>query len=282
MYYPQGFDRKRAIELADLVDQAYTQVNAFLAEEAWRIEGGYTLIAEIRYAGTAGAASGKNLTSFDKELRKLPAGKVLRKGESPLPIGFIARRGAETFLVFRGTTTSKEWLQDFNIRLTAYPYGRFGRIHEGFLRTYEVFRQTILDAMAGLGKTRRLFVTGHSLGAGLATVAALDIASATGLGAPILYNFASPRVGDAAFVRAYNDVMSGRSYRLMNTCDMVVSVPFPVPFLGFLGGYFTHVDTPVCFTTQHEDMERNHHLDTYRAALKSRPLRSGLFRKLFG
>jgi hypothetical protein len=44
-------------------------------------------------------------------------------------------------------------------------------------------------------------------------------------------------------------------------------VPFPVPFLGFLGGYFTHVETPVDFTAQEESSEKNHHMDTYMAAL---------------
>jgi hypothetical protein len=48
---------------------------------------------------------------------------------------------------------------------------------------------------------------------------------------------------------------------------VVVSLPLPVPILGVIGGYFTHIDTPVEFTFQEDDLEKNHVIETYLSAL---------------
>ena len=122
---------------------------------------------------------------------------------------------------------------------------------------------------------------GHSLGAALATLAASDVVSTMGFPEAKVYTFASPRVGDKAFAAEYNHMFMGRSFRIANTCDLIVAMPFPVPFLGFLGGYFTHVETPVEFTRQEEDVEKNHDLATYLNALRADTDRKGLLRSIF-
>ena len=73
MYFPPKFDRSRAIELCKLVDQAYQQFEYFKQASPWKLQGNYTLVAEISYhtvlsfgvddgsnstAGRASAASG--------------------------------------------------------------------------------------------------------------------------------------------------------------------------------------------------------------------------------
>jgi triacylglycerol lipase len=217
--------------------------------------------------------------NFDMEFRQLVRSRL--QGEEGLPIGFIARRASEVFLIFRGTMTTKEWIRDFSIHLTPYPHRTSGRVHDGFIQTYDVFRQSIRDGLGRVGAGKRLFISGHSLGAGLATLAAPDIASTMGFTPAAIYTFASPRVGDRAFADDYNRSFSTRSFRISNTCDIVTAMPFPVPFLGFLGGYFTHVETPVDFTLQTEDVEKNHLMDTYREALTADTTRGRLLRTLF-
>jgi hypothetical protein len=61
---------------------------------------------------------------------------------------------------------------------------------------------------------------------------------------------------------------------------LIPLMPFPVPFMGFVGGYYTHVETPVDFTTQEESIEKNHELDTYLKALQADRGRDGLLRRL--
>lgn len=71
----------------------------------------------------------------------------------------------------------------------------------------------------------RLYVTGHSLGAALSQLFTLDL----GLSRPDIpvtnINFASPRVGNAAFVDLYEQHAAGTTLRVRNTHDVVPDVP---------------------------------------------------------
>ena len=79
-----------------------------------------------------------------------------------------------------------------------------------------------------------VYITGHSLGGALATIAALDIARKNKLNNPInLYTFASPRVGDNTFADKFNEFVSKdkiKAFRFANSEDIVPKVPFPVWF----------------------------------------------------
>ena len=268
------------MELAKLVAQAYDQAAAFQRNREWNIRGGYSLVRELRYMESEAPTPKEGVSHFAKELRRLA--RTRAQLNSGLPIGFIAQRGAEAVLVFRGTMTANEWIADFKVRLTPNTIAGTGKVHDGFLRTYTLFREAIRQSLESIDGRTRLFVAGHSLGAGLATLAAMDLASRPGSRRPALYTFASPRVGDRQFARDFNGLLSERSFRIANTCDLVTSIPFPVPFLRFIGGYFTHVETPVEFTIQHEDVEKNHSIDTYLKALEPATEKKGLLRSIFG
>jgi triacylglycerol lipase len=278
MYYPKNFDRGRAIELGGLVKQAYTQLADFQDDRPWSLKGNYSLVSELKYLGIQISAT-NTVNQFDKELREFAKSK-LQRGKG-LPIGFIAENTGEVFLIFRGTVTTSEWLRDLNIRLTSYPHLDSCKVHEGFLQTYNVFRTKITETLAVLDTRKRFFIAGHSLGAALATLAVPDLAASTGFKSPVVYTYASPRVGDKAFARSYDRQYGKRSFRIANTSDLVVSIPPPVPFLGFIGGFFTHVETPIDFTIQEEDLEKNHVIETYLTALKEDRDKQGFLRNLF-
>ena len=278
MYFPKEFDTTRAIELGGLVQQAYVQLKAFQEDKAWKLKGNYSLVNELKYLWPQVSAI-KGANQFDKELRAIAKSRLQRV--QGLPIGFIAEDAGEIFLIFRGTMTPNEWLRDLHIRLTAYPYFESSKVHEGFLQTYNVFRATIIESLEALDARKGLFIAGHSLGSALATLAAQDLAVSTGFCAPVIYTFASPRVGDRSFAESYNRQHGRRSFRIANTSDLIVSMPLPVPFLGFLGGYFTHVETPIDFTVQKEDLEKNHVMETYLTALKKNRGSRGFLKNLF-
>jgi triacylglycerol lipase len=126
---------------------------------------------------------------------------------------------------------------------------------------------TCLAGVKGPRPFLRLYVAGHSLGGALSTLAVPDVARETGFTRPIMYNFGSPRVGDEAFARFYNRSFARSTFRVFNTCDAAVSVPPPLPIPLVGGGFFTHVDTGVVFTSQKKDLDQNHCMDTYMAAL---------------
>ncbi len=279
MYYPSGFDRDKAIELAELVADAYRQLAAFQQNKTWALPEKYSLIAELQYREAATRSKKGLAGQLDSKLRRMARTRL--QDLRGLPIGFIAMSRTDIYLVFRGTMTVHEFVRDFNITMSTYPYARCGKVHDGFVQIYDKFRSSIRHCLKEIGSGKRLYVTGHSLGAALATLAVPDICSATSFKSPVVYTFASPRVGDRQFADQYNQLCRGRSFRVANTSDLVVSLPFPVPFLSFIGGFFTHVDEPVEFTAQKEDAEKNHDIGTYLDSMRAEAGSSGFFKQLF-
>ncbi len=80
-------------------------------------------------------------------------------------------------------------------------------------------------------------VTGHSLGAALATLYTMENAYTDKIGNPLLCTFASPLVGDANFASVFNG-LGLTSWRVDNAPDVVTKLP-PASW------GFVHVDTEV-------------------------------------
>ena len=278
MYFPPDFDLERSIELAHLVTQAYDQLSSFQAGAQWALKGGYTLIKEL-VQDPEGPALSRIHTQFETEIRFFRRSRQTK--DRSYPIGFIARKGNDFFLAFRGTTTVTEWVRNLNVRLTDYPKENFGKVHDGFLETYALMRTTILGVMEQMGPKNRLFVAGHSLGAALGTLALPDISTGIGFRNLALYTFGSPRVGDNQFCRSFNSMFADGAFRIANTSDVVVSLPLPVPIFGIIGGYFAHVEQPVDFTVQENDLEKNHSMKTYLSSLAEAKRAKGIMRNVF-
>jgi triacylglycerol lipase len=153
--------------------------------------------------------------------------------------GFIAQRKGddgcpEIFVVIRGTRLRKEWF--YNFAPNREPYIQ-GDIRTGFLNIYRAcnkhkpsLEQTIEDYFEP-GKftpQTRIFVTGHSLGGALATIATQVIRN-QGYPQSQLYTFASPRVGDTKFAQSFNTLKD--CYRIANTEDIVTTLPIPAGML---------------------------------------------------
>lgn len=130
-----------------------------------------------------------------------------------------------------------------------------------------------------------IHVSGHSLGAALATIAALHAALFCDQRQPgckvDLYTFASPRVGDSRFAQACNQRLS--SFRIANSEDLVPCLPLStlrvigeemspsahvertrLLLAGLSGGVsddiFEHVGVPVSFTAQLGEISSNHNM----------------------
>jgi hypothetical protein len=109
-----------------------------------------------------------------------------------------------------------------------------GRVHHGFLTAYAEVRER-LDAMVRAKRRgQKIWLTGHSLGGALATMAAAHLDPALIQG---IYTYGCPRVGDGAFAR----VLPQRShYRFVHRDDWVPTVP--PELLGYVhGGTFRAV-----------------------------------------
>jgi hypothetical protein len=147
--------------------------------------------------------------------------------------GFGAyRAGDGTALVaFRGTQPDQ--LLDLATDLEAYtsPWSESaGRVHAGFAKAARGVMPPLghwLDHEA-VGRST-LIVTGHSLGAAVATLAA------SAFRPTMLVTLGSPRVGDAAFAATVAGIDGAR---LVDCCDIVTELPPEM-------AAYTHVRAPV-------------------------------------
>lgn len=140
--------------------------------------------------------------------------------------------GSKVVLAFRGTEVSElaDVLVDLDVRRER---DGAGTVHAGFLRAYEQIEEALIDRLTSIHYDR-LYITGHSMGGSLATIAAYR------LGCDLCVTFGSPRVGDRKWARGFNNKLIGRAYRVVNNVDIVSRVP------SFLR--FRHVGIPVLLT----------------------------------
>lgn len=121
-------------------------------------------------------------------------------------------------LVFRGTGETTDWLTNLKFDYARWPHGK-GKVHSGFKAALDVVWDEIAKAIAPLKGP--LFITGHSLGGAIATLAGARIGRDGVQRAT--YAFGAPRVGDATFAENYPANM--RLYRVVNDNDAVTVVP---------------------------------------------------------
>ncbi|TVQ13865.1 MAG: lipase family protein [Leptolyngbya sp. DLM2.Bin27] len=141
-----------------------------------------------------------------------------------------------------------------------------GRIHTGFRRIADsIINPLAVDAVRQINPKKPCYVSGHSLGAALATVLALDMALAVPELRPQLqvYVYASPRVGNPEFARSYAQILPN-SYRITNLADPIPTMP-PTR----LRAEFVHVGEEWAFLSQGGDILPNHIVDTYRRAVNA-------------
>src|SRR6267378_553187 len=109
-----------------------------------------------------------------------------------------------------------------------------GHVHGGFKEAFQRIAPKLTEAVKQHAPNRPLWITGHSLGAALATLAADTLPGTAGV-----YTFGSPLVGDQIFAGRFNQRFTDRSYRYIDDHDAVTHVP-PEPF-GLPIGLYTHV-----------------------------------------
>jgi predicted lipase len=123
-------------------------------------------------------------------------------------------------------------------------------------------------------RQRPMVVTGHSLGAALATLFVMENDSKKKFDISTSSTFASPRVGNLEFARAF-DLLPIDSWRIVNTLDLVPKLPPHIPLVL----EYDHVETACPFSSA--GFAKNnpvcwHVLETYLHWLDvSFPLRQG-------
>ncbi len=127
--------------------------------------------------------------------------------------------------VFRGTDEAADWLDNLNVVRVPGP---FGEVHAGFhgalMDVWPDMRRAIRNVRNADSVRRPLWLTGHSLGGALATLAASRLVDDD---EPFfgVYTYGAPRCGDKEFARVYRIEAGSRTYRFQNNNDVVSRVP---------------------------------------------------------
>lgn len=121
--------------------------------------------------------------------------------------------------------------------------GSFGEQLETLAITRELARGK-RRSLAEARPVRPMVVTGHSLGAALATLFVMENHRKKSFDIKTCCTFASPRVGNAEFARTF-DKIPITSWRIVNACDIVPKLPPHIPVLLD----YDHVDTECKFTS---------------------------------
>ena len=129
-------------------------------------------------------------------------------------------------VAFRGTEADvkdpvgslKDIKADMKAKRTKCETG--GNIHTGFKDAFDTVAMDIQNTLNKEAlKDKPLFITGHSLGGALATIAAKKLSHRGGIAA--CYTFGSPRVGNDKWILNIKNPI----YRLVNAADCVTMLP---------------------------------------------------------
>lgn len=111
----------------------------------------------------------------------------------------------------------------------------------------------ISEAISELPPEIPLYVTGHSLGGALATLAAYKVfIYQSGANLAQVYTFGSPRTVQSHLAELIDQDLEGKIYRVVNGYDIVARIPPRIPIILS----YHHVDKLIFFTRKKEHIEQ--------------------------
>lgn len=245
----------------------YTQIASFKGHDVETVE---KIPVEVPTSaqGDSQDPVERDVNSAQNQVQKTVTEIVKLKQKVSVYIGFVLTSKTNNIIVFRGSQTRVEWINNLTAVQKNYTDSTsgqyYGKIHKGFLDNYrEIIAPIPREIAQKLDPSVPCYISGHSLGAAVATLAALDIAMNVPQLKPQLqlYAYASPRVGDTTFAKLHNKMVPN-SYRVVNNADAFNLVP-PTNTLG----EYIHIGQLWSFLSQNGDLLPNHVVDTYREAI---------------
>lgn len=183
--------------------------------------------------------------------------RVVAQNRSKDTLALVARPSpTECLVVLRGSKTFLNTLQDVDFIPTdlegcAVPC----KVHEGFLHDWRSLAPQTLDALSTLGcYNSSIAITGHSLGAAMAALAAFELLGAQW---PVrrVYTYGQPRTGNAAFAASFHARMAALAVPYFRSVEYRDAVPH-LPVLDMFGEGWAHTFPEVYYGAT----ERGHYV----------------------
>eukprot|EP01031_Cornospumella_fuschlensis_P035660 gene35660-43249_t len=162
------------------------------------------------------------------------------------------------YVPYRGSSSYEDFIGDLNIALTTYAYCEDCEVHTGFLEAMSAVKEYVLNNVRSLlaeyEPTYKVVVTGHSLGAALATFTSVELVynNVTASNGVILMNFGSPRVGNKKFAVYASDLLVHRN-RVTHHKDIVPHLPWYPYYEHILGEWYEDGDGVLRECSGYED-----------------------------
>ncbi len=257
---PDNVDQK-LISTRFTEDESQSQVNAYWMAVASAIVYSGKPVVESELSAHWGAsrtawfekkAPGIDTQAFLAEIKHnpaldIPARRIELEPGFEIDLPETKSVGDMTILAFRGTESSvrEDWSTDFTHEFIEFN-GLGGAsnyyAHKGFTAALDLVWP---DVLAQVKRSKGpIFITGHSLGGALATLATLRLMmlDEPNVNVAALYTFGSPRVGDDRFAEIFNKLREKRGVKLrryVNNNDLVAMIPDRA--IGALTGHISQI-----------------------------------------
>ena len=181
---------------------------------------------------------------------------------------FVRQQGSSLLICFRGSDSKKDWMTNLAFCKKVIPYNNPSskvRVHSGFINAYKSLQVRGRLQQLVSPDIRKVMICGHSYGAALAVLCAVDLQYHFPSKDYEVFLFGCPRVGNRAFQKAY-DQRVFKTLRIENGNDIVTKIPFAL--LGFRHvGIPVRIGTPRCWGLI---SVKQHHPGSYYASLLAR------------
>ena len=137
---------------------------------------------------------------------------------------------------FKGSSGSEDWKDNFKFNRKSVKLNKLEvpykgtdsniKVHNGFIGQYRLIKSMLngIVKQQKFCKICNVIITGHSLGAALATIAAIDIKYMFPNVPVVCVLFGSPRVGNRAFAKSFNKYVK-TCYNIINEEDAITKLP---------------------------------------------------------
>ena len=200
----------------------------------------------------------------------------------------VAPPPTKLYIAFKGSSTNKDLVDSIDCHKYMYNEADNIQIHKGFWNKYTKLRLQLYNLVyAYSNKVNEIVCTGHSLGAALASICALDIYYTFKIKAS-LHTFGSPRVGNVDFANMMPNILN-EHYRVTYMDDIVSHIPMGFEYRHIYGNHIHFLSDEV-YVIQNDDKRKfttdmigvsmitSHIMAYYKQALSNQVDKSDYFR----
>lgn len=137
--------------------------------------------------------------------------------------GFVTWNEDILVLAYRGTEKNlADWIRNLRISSTRHEWGR---VHRGFNKGLSVAWEPVKQAFedAHHNQKQHIWITGHSLGGALATLAAAALQPTVNITG--IHTFGQPRTANSRFGSRFDREFDNKFFRYVNDRDIVTRIP---------------------------------------------------------